>query len=362
MPRIGQDVGRDQEVMMATMTKQLVLGDVVVITGARSALGQRVVRTLSNDPHVFEVRTIDSAPVDDDESLASALAGATVLIHLMFVDDTEWRPRGSERDNVGGARRLLSLATEVDHVVGLSSALVYGAWPNNPAPLTEDAPLRPNPDFAYAVQRAQIEQLLADWVNERSDRTATVLRPCLTLSRDNDGGWIARSLAAAAGARLGEEDPPAQFLHMDDLASAIDLARRERLDGPYNVAPDGWVPGETVRALAGARPRLRLPAPVAGRLAEWQWKFQQGPVPPGLLPYASSTWVIANDRLKAAGWKPRKTNEQAYVAGTEARWWTLLTPKRKQELALGGLIGLGALIALASSLLFRQILRRRASR
>jgi hypothetical protein len=180
MPRIGQDVGRDQEVMMATMTKQLVLGDVVVITGARSALGQRVVRALSNDPHVFEVRTIDSAPVDDDESLASALAGATVLIHLMFVDDTEWRPRGSERDNVGGARRLLSLATEVDHVVGLSSALVYGAWPNNPAPLTEDAPLRPNPDFAYAVQRAQIEQLLADWVNERPDRTATVLRPCLT--------------------------------------------------------------------------------------------------------------------------------------------------------------------------------------
>jgi hypothetical protein len=185
-------------------------------------------------------------------------------------------------------------------------------------------------------------------VNERPDRTATVLRPCLTLSRDNDGGWIARSLAAAAGARLGEEDPPAQFLHMDDLASAIDLARRERLDGPYNVAPDGWVPGETVRALAGARPRLRLPAAVAGRLAEWQWKFQQGPVPPGLLPYASSTWVIAN--------------EQAYVAGTEARWWTLLTPKRKQELALGGVIGLGALVALVSSLLFRRILRRRALR
>lgn len=345
---------------MTVMTKPL-LGDIVVVTGALSPIGMRVVRALQSDAQVAEVRTIEVSAADD-VALTEALSGVTVLIHLLFVDDTEWRPRGSERDNVGGARRLLAFATDVTHIVGLSSALVYGAWPNNPAPLTEDAPLRPNPDFAYAVQRAQIEQLFSDWVTAQPDRTASVLRPCLTLSRDSDGGWIARSLAAAAGARLGEEDPPAQFLHMDDLASAIDLARRNRLDGPFNVAPDGWVPGETVRALAGARPRLRLPAPIAAQFAEWRWKFQQGPVPPGLLPYAESTWVIANDRLKAAGWRPRKTNEQAYVAGTEARWWTLLTPKRKQELALGGVIGSVSSLALVSSLLLRWALRRRPSR
>ena len=45
---------------------------------------------------------------------------------------------------------------------------------------------------------------------------------------------------------------------------------------------------------------------------------------------------MANDRLKAEGWQPTVTNEQAYVAGTETRWWQLLTPKRRQELALGG--------------------------
>jgi hypothetical protein len=28
------------------------------------------------------------------------------------------------------------------------------------------------------------------------------------------------------------------------------------------------------------------------------------------------------------------TNEQAYVEGTEARWWTMITPKRRQELSL----------------------------
>ena len=48
-----------------------------------------------------------------------------------------------------------------------------------------------------------------------------------------------------------------------DLASAVDLARRARLDGPRNVAPDGWISGDTVRALAGGAPRR--PAPGAAR-------------------------------------------------------------------------------------------------
>ena len=61
------------------------------------------------------------------------------------------------------------------------------------------------------------------------------------------------------GQRFGEDDPPAQFLHLDDLAAAVVLAAEQRLDGVYNVAPDGWVAGERVRALAGAVPRLKLP-------------------------------------------------------------------------------------------------------
>jgi hypothetical protein len=49
----------------------------------------------------------------------------------------------------------------------------------------------------------------------------------------------------------------------------------------------------------------------------------------------TTSWLVANDRLKAEGWQPRITNEQAFVAGTDTRWWQILTPKRRQELALG---------------------------
>jgi hypothetical protein len=42
--------------------------------------------------------------------------------------------------------------------------------------------------------------------------------------------------------------------------------------------------------------------------------------------------------LRAEGWAPTVTNEQAFVEGTDAKWWTMLTPKRRQELALGAMI------------------------
>ena len=46
-------------------------------------------------------------------------------------------------------------------------------------------------------------------------------------------------------------------------------------------------------------------------------------------------WVIANDRLKAEGWEPASSNEEAYVGAHRAGPWATLSPRRRQELALG---------------------------
>ena len=53
------------------------------------------------------------------------------------------------------------------------------------------------------------------------------------------------------------------------------------------------------------------------------------------------------------------TNEQAYVEGTEARWWTMISPKRRQELALGAGVGLLSLIAIIGIVVGRRWWRRR---
>jgi hypothetical protein len=64
-------------------------------------------------------------------------------------------------------------------------------------------------------------------------------------------------------------------------------------------------------------------------------------------------------RLRAVGWQPSVTNEQAYVEGTEAKWWTMVSPKRRQEIALGGL---GAVLVLIAVVVVRGLRRARARR
>lgn len=308
-----------------------------LVTGAAGALGTRVLRLLA-DRADLDVVTIES-----DRRLHRSLGSdrhvdADCLVHLTAGDHDTLAERGANALRVTEQVLADPAAARVTHLVLVSSAMVYGAWPNNPVPLTEEAPLRADVSFGFAHQLAQVEQMIDAWRLAVPGRTVTVLRPVLTLAADGTSS-VVRALAAGIGARLDEEDPPAQFLHFDDLASAVVLGHDQRLDGVFNVAPDGWVAGETVRALAGTPPRIRLPAWLIEPAVDIRWRFQRGPIPPGLWPFAQHPWLVANDRLKSAGWRPTVTSEQAYVEGTEARWWTMLTPQRKQELALGAMAG-----------------------
>ncbi|MFL6207073.1 MAG: hypothetical protein ACJ739_17145, partial [Acidimicrobiales bacterium] len=184
-----------------------------------------------------------------------------------------------------------------------------------------------------ASEKAELERSAAEWRDAHPGTTVAILRPTVTVSADGNG-WLARALAGATSVPVADEEPPAQFLDVDDLAAAVDVARRDRLDGPRNVAPDGWVSGDTVRSLAG-RPRVRLPERVALQVARLRWRWGLAPTPPSMLPFTVHPWVIANDRLKADGWAPRSSNEEAYVGAHRAGPWATLSPRRRQELALG---------------------------
>jgi len=321
----------------------------VVVTGALWPLGRRVVEELRRDGR-FEVREIQRGDGVID-------APADLLVHLAPGDHDALAARG--RSAATGTPELLASAAEhgVSHVVLLSSAMVYGAWPNNPVPITEDAPLRPDFGFAFARQLATVEQLVDDWRDRVPGRSTCVLRPVPAMAADGTSSLV-RALSAGMGGRLGEDDIPAQFLHLDDLASAVVLAVDRRLDGVYNVAPDGHVPGSRVRSLWGMAPRLRLPERVGEFVADIRWRFQRGPIPPGLRPYVRSPWLVSNGRLRAEGWAPRVTNEQAFVEGTDAKWWTMLTPKRKQEIALGAMITVLLSTAVAGLIALRRYRRR----
>ena len=290
-------------------------------------------------------------------TVATDPAEATTVIWAAAADPERLADR--RQTAVHGFAAALGAAEHASCLVLVSSAMVYGAWANNPVPLVEDAPLRPAGDFGFARQLGALEQMADDWRVSRPGRRVAVLRPVVTMAADASGR-LPVALAAGMGHRRGEDDSPAQFVHLDDVASAVLLAADRELDGVFNVAPDGWVAGERVRALAGATPRIKLPERLRSVIDDLRWRFTRGPIPPGLAAYTRWPWLVANDRLKAAGWRPTVTNEQAYVEGTEQRWWTMISPKRRQEATLGGLaVGLiGGVVAIVVAI--RRARHRRA--
>ncbi len=323
-------------------------GPVVAVTGSEGVLGRLLEAELAGRATIV--------PVDPrGPDVVARLGGASTLVHL--------DPEPLERPDldVAGARaegailrRMLGAASDagVGAVVLLSSAVVHGAWPDNAVPLTESAPVRPNPGFPFGARCAEVERLGAAWAADRpGDRRAVVLRPAPVVGA---GPGLATWLGVGWPVRWAEEEPPVQLLHVDDLAAAVALAATAPLDGPYGVAPDGWLDPAAVRALAGA-PSAAVPVP--GRLRR---SLAARRVPPAVPLYASHPWVVANDRLRAAGWAPRSTNEEAYVATHAGAPWSRISPRRRQDLILAAAAATTIALPAAGVAALRRSRRRRS--
>lgn len=318
----------------------------VVVTGAAGAIGSRVARRFAETDGI-EVLAVDrvGTPMPGDiESkrvdlaagpLESVFSGADVIVHLASATTPGIPDPTAEELDLAIARRVLDAAGEaaIGQLVVLSTAMVYGAWAANPVPITEDAPVRPNPDFSWAVARAEIEGLAREWGALRPDTAVAVLRPTAVVT-DDDLGGLARLLHSARLGVAAEGDPPVQYLHLDDLVSAIVTAVQGRLDGVANVAPDGWIPPDNLYDLEGPKPRLRVPSWAARAVAALRWRFGVAPVPPGVVPYTSHSWVISNDRMRELGWVPSFSNEEAWVVSHEPGPLDRMPARRRQELAL----------------------------
>jgi nucleoside-diphosphate-sugar epimerase len=307
----------------------------IVTTGA-GPLAARAIALLRREP----ATTVLAVPDPSD----LVVDGADTLVHL--------------DGDVDGTRRVLgALNSTVSAVVLLSSATVYGAWPDNPVPLTEDAPLRPNPGVPDAARHAEAERVLGVWAADHPGASVTILRPATMVGPGVDS-WLAEALGGRGLVRPDRADPVGQFVHVDDVATAVALAARDRLDGVYNVAPNGSVPGEVVRKLGAWRPSLAVPGWIARLAARWGWALGVSRVPPPVMALVEHPWVIASDRLQAAGWTPQYTSEEAIVAGRPASRWREMSAGRRQSAALAG-VGVAAAGVVAAAAVAVSRARRR---
>jgi len=314
------------------------------VTGTATPLGALVVSGLGGEGAVVAL----PGAADDTPH---RLDGAGCLVSLAVGPCPSPEPGGAAA-RLAGLRRALAAADQagVNRVVHLSSAVVYGAAPDNAVPLTEAAPVRPDLGFAWAVELAEAERLVTEWRDGGPGRAAAVLRPALVVAPDHDG-YLARALGGLSSPRTLGDSRPVQFVHVEDVASAVVVCATAAtpVDGPLNVAPDGWVADDEAAVLAGALvPPPSLPARLVGPARRLSWALGIGVAPPRAGAYTSHPWVVAADRLRDLGWAPTYSTEEAVVATTTGSAIANLSPHRRQQLLLAGTATIlsGALLGL----------------
>jgi nucleoside-diphosphate-sugar epimerase len=287
-----------------------------------------------------------------DPTFAGTLAGAETVVLFPLVDAADRDEEGRRERVLEGTRRTLEAAAGAATVVLWSSGVVYGAHPDNPVPITEDQPLRPNPEFPAAGVLADSERLAQEAApaDGPSGQAVVVLRGAGVWT-PAWGTFLSRSLMAPATVGVQGQDPPRQCLAPADAVSALVLATSGRLRGVYNVAPDDWIGARDAARAAGAgRRRLQVPQRIAQVTAERLQQAGVSAATAGELAYHLHPWVLDNARLRRAGWAPTRSSAEAFAeAGGQVPKGVLVggVQVRRSDVYRGALAGLALAAAVA---------------
>jgi UDP-glucose 4-epimerase len=313
----------------------------VLVTGASGLIGRRLVSQLAEDREgIASVVALDLREVPREERLPDVRYetgdirdpqlgkrmqsfSTDTVAHLAAIVTP---PQGSTRElehsiDVLGTENVLRACLEagVGQLVYTSSGAAYGYHADNPVPLTEDDPLRGNPQFAYSDHKRLVEEMLARARSEHPELHQLVFRPGTIL-----GERVANPITAMfeRPVILGVQgsDIPFVIVWDEDVARCIAKGIRERRSGIYNVAGDGVI---TLREMARrlGKPYVALPAFVletALGVARTLGLTQLGPEQVNFLRYRP---VLDNERLKSEfGFTPTHTSEACFERYRKARF------------------------------------------
>ena len=312
----------------------------VAVTGPTGDIGRPLVSALERSRGVGRILGMARRPFDpasqgwkkteyrqgdvlDRASVDALVAEADVVVHLAFLilgglDE-------SRQVNLEGSRNVFEAAlaaSNVKRLVYASSVAAYGFHEDNPELLTEDVPPRGTDEFYYSAQKAELEGLLQELLEESSTDTY-IFRPCIVAGPESllllenlpyvqiSGklpGAVRRLFDVMPVLKPVLPDPgvPFQLVHADDVATAFRAAVTGKgTPGIYNLAGPGTV---SVSDMADELGWYSVPLPDVAVEAT------AGIV--GRLPFmpAEASWVNAfrvpvlmdtSKARKELGWRPK---------------------------------------------------------
>lgn len=219
----------------------------VLITGANGYLGNVLVKKLADsgirdlllvDLGIFSSNAFNYSKLDLRNCKFQELFPPTVdaIIHLAGVSNDpscELDYRLTQEMNIDASKRLIDFASiaKVKKVIFASSASVYGA---NPLPVTEEAKL--NPQSEYARSKIAIESYLLEHkeLNPIIFRFGTLFGFSPKMRFDLAVNLMVKDaiLTGTVNVSGGEQSRP--FLHVEDAANIIIASASQISTGIYN--------------------------------------------------------------------------------------------------------------------------------
>jgi nucleoside-diphosphate-sugar epimerase len=300
---------------------------VVAVTGAASGIGPAITARLASSRHVKKVVAIDRQRGDiggvtwrvadiRDPALAGRLNGVDVVVHADFDLTPDSDARTRRAFNVRGAATVLTAAAagRVGRVILVTSAMVYGARPDNQVPLSEQAPLAADADSSVAGDLLEVEQLARRSPRANPGMTVTVVRPAALVGAPPYpvDSLVTRHFEAPRLLTVKGCAPRWQFCHVDDLCSALDFAVGigvDAVDGGFAVGCDGWLELHDVERISGLK-GIELPARLTLGTVQRLHRVGVTPAPAVDLRYVLYPWVVDAAALREAGWRPAYGNEE----------------------------------------------------
>ena len=300
----------------------------VAVAGAASPVGEPILRALL-DSAAGAGRTgtvvgldgqrgaVDGAHwrmVDlDSPEVAVCLSDVDALVHVAastdLAVDLQVGARGRRERAVRRAQTLVTSAAAagVGHLVVVTSAMTYGALPDNPVPLPEDAPLRAEPDEGLVGDLLAVEEVLQRARQVHPGLSVTVVRPAALVGPGIDT-VTTRHFEAPRLLTVGSCTPAWQFCHVEDLARAVVAVVEQGLGPVATVAAEGTMTQERVEQVSGMR-RVHLSEGLALGTAQRLHRVGVLPAPASELAYALHPWAVPAAALRAAGWAAAYDNE-----------------------------------------------------
>jgi len=263
----------------------------VLVTGAAGELARRTIRRLRDNGHkvvgvdfrggqASHPETVDYEVDFNKRTFEDVFREHDfhAVLHLGRIQSSELDRNRRFSSNVIGTDRLFRLCLKygIDQVLVLSTYHVYGADPHNPSLIEEDFPLKAAGLTQDLVDAVELENLANIRLYQHPELNITILRPC-NIVGPGVRNTLSRMLAQRAAPCMGGFSPLMQFIHVEDMAEAVELAFEHNRPGVYNVAPDDYISFQDALELAGCR-RLFLtsvpeivPRTLAGLLGRYSF-------------------------------------------------------------------------------------------